>query len=235
MLSWLLWIAAPALFAVPGTFDQKGGAVCEGIEIVSTELTVREAEKYCRYAVNERKKVEQFWGATWRAPIRIHVSSSFEIARSLLPNQGNPGYTEMPLARVKDNRGGLLHEITHSYAPNANRFLQEGLAVYLQDRIGGNISFPNFGRNLHTLARSGLSASDLLEELNNIRFPRRLATARVPERTAYVLAGSFVGFLIDTYGLPQFRTLYDTASYDHSYQKPLPALDREWRARIRRR
>src|ERR671918_596241 len=31
---------------------------CEGIQIRSDELTIFEAEKYCHYAVGERKKVE---------------------------------------------------------------------------------------------------------------------------------------------------------------------------------
>jgi hypothetical protein len=197
-------------------------------------LTVPEAEEYCHYAVSERKKVEEFWGATWKEPIRIHVSSSYRIARSLVPNQGNPGYIEMPLGRVRDNRGALLHEIVHNYAPNGNRFLQEGLAVYLQDRMGGNPAFPNFGENLHVLAHDRLSSVSSLENLNNVRFPQPLSTV-MPERTAYILAGSFVGFLIEEYSLPQFRTLYETGSYDKVYQKSLRILEKEWRSSLQRR
>jgi len=135
---------------------QSGTVHCDGIDVISDELKPSEAERYCRYAVAEREKVEKYWGATWQDPIRIQVRSAFAIARSLVTNGGAPGNIEMPLARVRDKTGPLLHEITHNYAPNQNRFLQEGLAVYLQDRMGGNPGFPNFGQNLHALARRSL-------------------------------------------------------------------------------
>jgi hypothetical protein len=44
---------------------------------------------------------------------------------------GHRGFLEMPLRGVRENTGALLHEIVHIYAPNNNRFLAEGLAVYL--------------------------------------------------------------------------------------------------------
>lgn len=213
---------------------QEQSVGCQGIEVVSDELRRPEAEKYCRYAVGERKKVEQFWGVTWREPIRLQVSSSYSIARSLVTNGGNPGNIEMPLSRVRDGRGALLHEIVHNYAPNANRFLQEGLAVYLQERIGGNPAFPNFGQKLHVLAGAALSSVSSLENLNNVRFPQRLSTVML-ERTAYILAGSFVEFLIEKHGLPEFRTLYESGDYEKAYQKSLRVLEKEWRQSLERR
>lgn len=228
-LSVLVVESAAAQRSVPGV-----SVGCQDIEVVSDELTRSEAEKYCRYAAGERKKVERFWGATWQEPIRIHVSGSFTIARSLVTNGGKPGNTEMPLARVRDGRGALLHEITHSYAPNANRFLQEGLAVYLQDKIGGNPAFPNFGRQLHVLAGSALSSVRSLETLNSVRFPQPLSTV-IDERTGYLLAGSFVQFLVEKHGLSQFRTLYESGDYGNTYQKSLQVLEKEWRSNIERR
>jgi len=227
-------IVALSFLVVQCASVQRGTLGCEGIQIVSDQLTVPEAEEYCRYAVSERKKVEEFWGATWTEAIRIHVSSSYRIARSLVPNQGDPGYIEMPLGRVRDNRGALLHEIVHNYAPNSNRFLQEGLAVYLQDRMGGNPAFPNFGANLHVLARDQISSVTSLARLNNVRFPQPLSTV-MQERTAYILAGSFVGFLIEKYGLPQFRRLYETGNYEKVYKNPLKILEKEWRSSLQQR
>ena len=43
----------------------------------------------------------------------------------------------------------IAHELAHVLFPNGNRFLAEGLAVYLQAAIGGKPEFPNFGRSLH--------------------------------------------------------------------------------------
>ena len=60
-----------------------------------------EAEEYCCYAVRERKKVEEFWGAMKNEPIRINVSSSYRISRALVTGHfGNRGFLEMPLRTV---------------------------------------------------------------------------------------------------------------------------------------
>ena len=188
-----------------------------------------EAEAYCRYAVGERQKVEGFWGATWSAPIRMHVSSAYRTSRALVPGHlGNRGFLEMPLQRARENTGALLHEIVHIYAPHNNRFLAEGLAVYLHATLAGNPAFPNFGEDLRRLAVRGLSGVKSLEALNSVRTPRPLGTI-MDEKTAYILAGSFVGFLIGRYELTLFRSVYEMENYEKVYGKSFGTLEREWR------
>ena len=102
----------------------RGPVACDRIQVQSDGLTLREAEAYCRYAADERQKVEAFWGATWTDAIRIHVSGAYRISRALVPAYlGDRGFMEMPLRRARDNSGALLHEIVHIYAPSRNRFL----------------------------------------------------------------------------------------------------------------
>jgi len=60
---------------------------------------------------------------------------------------------EFPSWRVASRKAAIAHELVHVFFPSGNRFLAEGLAVYLQAEIGGNPAFPNFGRPLHELAR----------------------------------------------------------------------------------
>lgn len=180
----------------------KSPIACEGIPVQSEELMGREAQEYCRYAIAERKKVEAFWGATWTDPIRIHVSSTYRISRALVPGDlGNRGFMEMPLRRVRDDSSSLLHEIVHIYAPNRNLLLAEGLAIYLQAKLGGNPAFPNFGEDLRRGASRALRGVRSLAALNDVRTPQPLGTV-MEEATAYILAGSFVGFLIEQHGLP---------------------------------
>lgn len=231
-LSRFLGILALSVFAARCAPVLKGTLTCEGVHVISNELTVSEAQEYCRYAVGERKKVEGFWGATWQQPIQINVSSSYRISRSLVPGHfGNRGLMEMPLRRVRDNTGALLHEIVHIYAPNNNRFLAEGLAVYLHTKLAANHAFPNFGEDLRRLAARSLSGVKSLETLNNVRTPRPLSSV-MDEETAYTLAGSFVGFLIESYGLAMFRSLYETENYEKAYDKSLDTLEKEWRVSL---
>lgn len=226
-------VVALSVFAAQCAPVLTGSLTCEGVQILSNELTITEAEEYCHYAVRERKKVEEFWGATWKEAIRVNVSSSYRISRALVPGHfGNRGSMEMPLRRVRDNTGALLHEIVHIYAPNNNRFLAEGLAVYLHTKLAGNPAFPNFGGDLRRLAVRSLSGLKSLEALNGVRTPRPLSTV-MDEETAYILAGSFVGFLIEKYGLAPFRGLYETENYQKVYGKSLETLEKEWRLSLR--
>ena len=228
------WLPALALLspALHGIAAETPVATCANIQILSEHLSAREAETYCIYAAAERKKVEGYWGATWDGVIRIHVDPAYRISKALLPaHYGNRGFMEMPLRGVRNNDGALLHEIVHIYAPHANRFLAEGLAVYLQAKLAGNRAFPNFGRRLETDARSRLGQLESLDTLNAVRTPTPLGSV-MSEQSAYVFAGSFVGFLVEKYGLPDFRKLYETESYDGVYGRSLAVLEKEWRTAL---
>ena len=224
----LLIVLLTAL-AMPDVQAQKLAADCASVQILSGQLRPRDAETYCRYAMNERQKVADFWGATWTEPIRIHVDRSYRISKALIPGHGgNRGFMEMPLRAVQNNNGALLHEIVHIYAPNDNRFLAEGLAVYLHQKLASNPAFPNFGKSLDAEARARLREIDSLDRLNSVRTPKPLSSV-LSEESAYVLAGSFVGFIIDKFGLAEFRKLYETGTYETTYGKSLAELEKEWR------
>ena len=226
---YILCIVVLSVFVAQCAPVLRGELTCEGVQILSNELTATEAEVYCLYAIHERKKVEEFWGAAWNQPIRINVSSSYRISRALVPGYfGNRGFMEMPLRTVRNNTSALLHEIVHIYAPNDNRFLAEGLAVFVHAKLAGNPAFPNFGEDLRRLAARGLSGIKSLEALNGVRTPRPLS-AVMDEKNAYALAGSFVGYLIEKYGLASFRSLYTTENYEQVYRKSLDILEKEWR------
>jgi hypothetical protein len=230
----LLAIAAPPLGLALASSVAAAGAACAGIEIISDALIVRDAQAYCIYAESERRKVDDFWGSTWKEAIRIHVDASYRISRALVPAYlGNRGFIEMPLRGVRNRDGALLHEIVHVYAPNENRFLAEGFAVYLHQKLAANPAFPNYGKPLHAEAQRHVDAIASLAELNGVRTPKRLGGS-LGEEAAYLLAGSFVGFLIEQYGLGAFRKLYEGGSYETTYGKSLDELEKEWRALIQR-
>ena len=45
---------------------------------------------------------------------------------------------------------------------------------------------------------------------------------------SYLLAGSFVRFLVDTYGIEKFKRVFPTGNFMRHYAKDLPALEQEW-------
>jgi len=207
-------------------------ADCGSVRIQAADLRPAQAAEYCKYAMAERAKVEAFWGPTWTGPIRISVDAKYRISRALVPAHfGNRGFMEMPLRRVLRNNGALLHEIVHIYAPHENRFLAEGFAVYLQAKMGGNTALPNEGEPLAKLARRHLPAPEVMAQLNAVKTPAPLGRV-MDDMTAYLLAGSFVEFLVEKYALPKFRVLYET-SYENAYGKSFAELEREWRGALK--
>jgi hypothetical protein len=54
----------------------------------------------------------------------------------------------------------------------------------------------------------------------------------VDEETAYALAGSFVGLLIERYGLALFRSSYESENYEKVYSKSIDTLEKEWRSNV---
>ena len=164
--------------------------------------------------------------------LKIILSDRYSISKSLVPAWSDrAGYMEFPTWRVAARKAAILHELVHVFFPNGNRFLAEGLAVHLQDSIGGNPAFPNFGKPLHRNVRELLlektpptSSEDPLglgqihlAELDLIPTPNPL-TLRVGaelygedqrgQAFVYPIAGSFVQFLLETLGVERFRSLY---------------------------
>jgi hypothetical protein len=164
--------------------------------------------------------------------LKISVSDRYSISKSLVPAwSGRRGNMEFPAWRVASRKAAIMHELVHVFFPNGNRFLAEGLAVHLQDSIGGNPAFPNFGKPLHgNVCRRLLempprnSSEDPLglgqihlAELDLIPTPNPL-TLRVGaeiygedkrgQAFVYPIAGSFVQFLLETRGIERFRSLY---------------------------
>jgi hypothetical protein len=162
----------------------------------------------------------------------VIVGDRYRISKSLVPAWNRQvGRMEVPARRAVTGKAAIMHELVHVFFPSANRFLAEGLAIYLQAAIGGNPAFPNFGRPLHVVARevlrdmvpdddAGMSEpfdAMKLADLDAIATPAPL-TLRVgsnfygeePHGQAriYPLAGSFTQHLVEAHGLQRFHAIY---------------------------
>jgi hypothetical protein len=205
-----------------------------------TPLSPATRKEFAADLCRETARLEQ-WAAANNWPLlpaatslqlRVAVAERFKLSKSLVPAwSGHPGRMEFPAWRVARRKAAIAHELVHVFAPNGNRLLAEGLAVYLQAEIGGNPAFPNFGEPLHALARRLLQgmASDFrtgdparldqlrLSSLDLIATPAPLTLMVMDDFYGeeprgqlhlYAIAGSFVAFLIETRGLDAFRQLY---------------------------
>jgi hypothetical protein len=152
-----------------------------------------------------RAKVREWWGATFEGPITIETNTERGLSMALIPAwRGDRGQMIFGAKRVNAGEAATVHEMIHVYAPNANRFLAEGLAVYGHDLLAGPPAYPNFGKSLDEIA--GRSASrDLAIALERTPTPNPLESV---SNEGEAIAGSFVKFLIERHGMDKFRALY---------------------------
>jgi hypothetical protein len=152
-----------------------------------------------------RATVREWWGATFEDSISIQTSTERVLSMALIPAwRGQRGHMIFGAKRVDAGEAATVHEMIHVYAPNANRFLAEGLAVYGHDLLGGPPAYPNFGKSLDEIA--GRSANhELVIALERTPTPNALESV---SKEGEAIAGSFVKFLIERHGMDKFRTLY---------------------------
>jgi len=232
---------APGIAAVDGCSDP---VVTIKAEAMSDE-DIQVFEKTLRSAV---AKVCAWWGPTFDGPYRVNIKDDKGPSMAMIPAwRGHHGNMLFRSEKTRDRKSPVLHEVTHIFAPNANRFLAEGLAVYAHEHLHGQAAYPNFGRDLHKAAKRYAAWADL-PMLDAIVVPKGLLTPDRPQQLkAYTVAGSFVRYLIETRGMEKFRTLYamtpmvpheripsDPARWETVYGMPLVALAAEWKAFVAR-
>jgi hypothetical protein len=243
------------------TLDFDFDELVEEIDHAVPSVSPAQQESFMALFRHEMDRLDE-WAAQakWPPPspfpaLRIFVSGKYQFAQALRPQwAGKTGHMEFPAFRVATGEADVLHELVHVYFPNANRMLAEGLAVHLQQQIGANPSYPNFGEDLHRLAREELETalqaklSDVhLATLAEITTPSRLL-CRIGRRTCdgawpYILAGSFVQFLIEALGLGKFASLYSKTPliplrrdagtpgrWQDVYGFSLAELERQWKS-----
>ena len=146
------------------------------------------------------------------------------------------GVIFLPGDHIRDKRAAIIHEITHALAKHGdNSFFTEGLAVYFQDRFGGGNSFPNYAVPLDQLVRVYKGRLVPIVELmqDNAVFSRLESEERL---IAYIEAGSFIGFLVNTYGEEKLAELHNSPSLDYKtvYGRDIEELAAQWRSYVLR-
>ena len=207
----------------------------------------------------------------WEVPtglnrLKILIGDHYRLGRALVPAwESDRGRIEFPADKVRAGQADVAHEFTHYYFPNGNRMLAEGLAIYVQDETqglpGGNPAYPNFGMPVHMamkchphvampiLPRVELSKLDLFLTPQALTLDEHVFADLEPNKRdqwSYVVAGSFVRFLIETHGMDKFRALYKATPFEAGRKikrtkddwaeiyspKTLQSLEADWKAMI---
>lgn len=237
------------LFLNLAAWSPAYGADCEpkSISINAASLSGGDENDFLDRFRRAYKKACTWWGAGWDGKIRIEIEDSRGPSMALVPAwRGERGAMIFRTFVVRRSASAIIHEIVHLIAPNGNRFLAEGMAVYAHEHLGGQNAYPNNGRDLHRAARD-LAEPGNVVALSEFATPNRLQMNSLDGRESYLVAGSFVRYLIETHGMEKFRKLYaltplvtgsrsaggDPARWERIYGKSIDLLAADWSRAIK--
>ncbi len=159
------------------------------------------------------------------------------------PSHVDGGYYNFrdPKARIffnfsfKYDSAAIAHEITHIITPDqASLSLREGLACFIQDKFGKNVSIFNFGAPIHQMAKEFVNENQMsvIQWIGEEGIPHNLDVTGSDRIPFYILSHSFATYLIDNYGIEKYMNIYNSAefynSYKREYGKELSELKKQW-------
>lgn len=243
--SWLTGLAVAAIALAPSLPSHASACSNADITISAPPLSRGDQRAFVEKFRTQLTRVCDWWDGDFTGPYRIEIEDSRGTSMALIPAwRGNHGQVIFRMRTIRQGISPITHEIVHAVAPNGNRFLAEGLATHAHDALGGQAAFPNFGGDLHARARQFAADADM-PALERIAVPARLQLPDLKPQGAYLVAGSFVRFLIETHGMAKFRALYAVTPlvtrgrfagrpqrWDDIYGQSFEELADAWRARI---
>lgn len=231
-------------------------ALADDVEIVRLELdnfTVVHAASLPQPAVDEVvAQTEQAIRrvSAWLGQAGAYSGSPYTRKMRVLidPDQSTP--TQMrstiyvPEGRVRAayeagalNKGdfGIVHEVTHvlavsAYRQDRNRFYDDGLAVYLQQKFGPAGNYPVLGPEIHIAVADLAKTYGELIPLADADQARRESGDR--RRLGYLQLGSFTQFLIENYGVSAYMHIYNGAALAEVTGLTMEQNEQRWRELI---
>jgi tetratricopeptide (TPR) repeat protein len=189
------------------------------------EFRISQVER--RLGVHERSRITAFFFRSPEEKRALMGAARVYIAK--------PWRREVYLQLSEYPHPVLAHELAHVVARHASRgwfgvpgklgglvpepTLIEGLAVALEPHARDELTAHQW-----TKAAQASGIAPPLQDLLGVRF------FGTNQALAYTLAGSFLRFVLDTRGAAAVRKVYAVGSVAEALGKPLPELEREWRA-----
>jgi len=140
---------------------------------------------------------------------------------------------------LKNGQVPLAHELTHVFTGRGvSEVLSEGVAVYLQERVGKGRVFPNYGNELNARLRENSKKWNIPVPRDAYAFAERninnMEQMR-PRIISYLMAGSFCRYLIDDVlggDVPKFMEIFHNGDFLAIAGKTRDALMKDWRGTV---
>ena len=136
----------------------------------------------------------------------------------------------MPRASDPYSFHNYVHELAHLLTPQHSDWASEGLAVYLNDKWGGEGGFPNFGENIDKLAILYLNQTAILEHVGDETYYPSQADLRTSVgKGFYILSGSFTKYIIEKTGVEIFMQAYCAPNMKEGLETKTKKTLQEWK------
>ena len=173
---------------------------------------------------------------------RIEIKFTHDISRAYGGGAQNNASKIRP--RIQINKrlleagvSPIAHELTHiisSYSESTS--FNEGLACYVQDIVGNNITVPNTGDPIHQLAKEHLKGefAYISNHLGSTeKFDQYGSTYSIERRVFYIFSSSFTRYLVEEYGMEKYLGLYESkfteADFNNLYGLNRDTLIMKWK------
>lgn len=195
-----------------------GTKVSKNIELIALDHEWQYSELTDYLKVKPKKKIVSYIYADEKARKKVIGAGDTTIA--------NPIQSEIHLVYNYYPHPVLKHELTHVLSSEfGTRFLKISPKVGLIEGLAVAADWNNSdGFNPDEWSLAMLKSDNLLDIQQIIG----LGFWRAPAQMSYTLMGSFVSYLINTYGIEKFKNVYRNGEFD-VYEKDLITLIIEWK------
>lgn len=187
---------------------QLGKSLDFYVDLISEKLELKPEEKI-RVYIYENAYQKKRWTGTGNTFI------------------GNPIQRTLQILPTDASDPILVHELSHVVAaPIGISMLHISPRIGLLEGLATSFQTAQMGLSVHEWAKAMVDLNklpDLTQSLDALSFWKENPTR------VYLASGSFVQWIMDTYGVDKFKKVYHGDSFDSIYQMPLEILLEEWK------
>ena len=204
-------LAVLTFLALAGCASLSGGRVTL-THAGENEFVVKNVLERTNSAIN---KIDAFWDEGFTSTVRVNIEDRKIRSSANYTNR----FINLSLRAAQSGWPVIEHEVAHIIVgrdASNRRFLNEGIAMYLEQKFHPGAEHRSF--DLDDKAERAMKRTGFISLQDTNEFFLDRAERLKPERfTVYREAESFVGYLIETHGVKQFKEVYRGFSFESVY------------------
>lgn len=183
------------------------------------------------------KKVEDYLGTSFEKEYGHKSKITYYIKSGNFVSHVYGGYDQNQylkpivfLSYSKEKKTPYLHETVHILSPEfSSLWVREGLAVYLNDKLGGYPCFPNLGKDIDLSAMECLAIpKNPLPYVGENGIPK-IFQNNEERNKFYTLSGSFVKYIENKIGIQKFMVIYKAPDTQKAFQEITQKSIEDWK------